>query len=220
MASAFVRSGLLPCAPFKPGIAITVRTMELFRRLRLRAPRLSVQAFSMALGDLDMQAARPHLAEQLSVCYDVFISLVDGLNARVNTALGRDSPNWRLANACPPCLYAVENEPMQEISQLLTWDGNNSLSRVKTYRAAAIVEALASDDGDNDVPEGGQHQAPPKATKADKTTTKPVVEEIKRLDTRDGRNSYWVYPERVEKFKKDKFENKWVCAILTCIDLY
>ncbi|KAJ7839995.1 hypothetical protein B0H14DRAFT_2587736 [Mycena olivaceomarginata] len=48
---------------------------------------------------------------------------------RVKAALRRDTPDWRLRNACPSCLYKLEGEPHLEILLLCTKDGNNSLKR-------------------------------------------------------------------------------------------
>lgn len=43
--------------------------------------------------------------------------------------LGRDTPNWRLKNACPACMYKLEGEPPLVLPLLTTMDGNNSLKR-------------------------------------------------------------------------------------------
>jgi hypothetical protein len=46
-------------------------------------------------------------------------------------ALGRDTPNWRLLNVCPPCFYQLKEDPECEFSFLCEMDGNTSLKRTK-----------------------------------------------------------------------------------------
>ncbi len=221
-ASAFVREGLIPSAPFKPGVAVTIRTMELFRRLRNRSPRLSVQAFSTTLCDMDLQPSRRHFEKQLTICYDVFISLVEGLEKRVKRALNRDSPDWRLANACAPCLYVVQNEPLQDASLLLTGDGNNSIVRMKNFRVMPVnLDKAKGDEMDgeaetNDSDEGSSGSKcgkPGRKGKGGKDRTgydAPDVCLTELLDTRDGRGDYFIQPVKMEKFKKDPMKNSWV----------
>ena len=48
---------------------------------------------------------------------------------RVNAALHRDTANWRLLNACPPCFYQLKDEPSLPFRFLCEMDGNNSLKR-------------------------------------------------------------------------------------------
>lgn len=53
IAAALVRQGLIPCAPFNPRYAISIRALELLRNLRNRCPHLAIQPF--VKGILDMQ---------------------------------------------------------------------------------------------------------------------------------------------------------------------
>ncbi|KAJ7179996.1 hypothetical protein C8R43DRAFT_819925, partial [Mycena crocata] len=39
--------------------------------------------------------------------YDVYLAIRARVDARVQAALGRNTPNWRLKNACAPCMYIV-----------------------------------------------------------------------------------------------------------------
>lgn len=43
----------------------------------------------------------------------------------------RNSPNWRLAHACPACMYKLHDEPQLKYQLLFTFDGNDSLKRVQ-----------------------------------------------------------------------------------------
>jgi hypothetical protein len=72
---------------------------------------------------------RSYLATQFSVAFNLYIATRAIVERRVKAALRRDTPDWRLRNACPSCLYKLEGEPHLEIPLLCTKDGNNSLKR-------------------------------------------------------------------------------------------
>jgi hypothetical protein len=40
---------MMPCAPWKPTVAITVRVLETYRVTHVRCPHLAIQAFVKAL---------------------------------------------------------------------------------------------------------------------------------------------------------------------------
>lgn len=169
VATAFVRVGLIPCAPLRPTKAVTVRTLEFYRRARNRCPRYSMQAFCGTLSDIQEAPARRYLCQQMSICFDLLVSLREGVDKLVQQALHRDTPNWRLANACAPCFYKIKDEPQMDISVLMALDGNNSLSRVKSVKSQ---EAGMDADGPAEVNE--------------------------RIDWRDGRGDYILHPAKVE----------------------
>ena len=52
VSESLVRNGWLGASPINPSIAISLKTLELFRRLRLRKASLSVEAFAKVLCDL------------------------------------------------------------------------------------------------------------------------------------------------------------------------
>ena len=52
LASLLLRQGLVPSAPLKPRLAVSVRTLELYRVTRMRCPHLGIQAFVKALCDV------------------------------------------------------------------------------------------------------------------------------------------------------------------------
>jgi hypothetical protein len=52
IAPALILEGLVPCAPYKPDVAITVRVLEVFRVLHARAPQLAIQPYVKSLCDL------------------------------------------------------------------------------------------------------------------------------------------------------------------------
>jgi len=39
--------------------------------------------------------------------FDVYLAILPAVQCRVNQALGRDDPNWRLQHYCPACTFKV-----------------------------------------------------------------------------------------------------------------
>lgn len=54
IAAALLRHGMVPCAPFSPAYAISIRTLDLYRNLKCRCPQLTVQPFVKGLLDMQM----------------------------------------------------------------------------------------------------------------------------------------------------------------------
>lgn len=138
--SSLIRQGLLPCAPWSPTTAITARALEMFRVARLRCPTLSVHAWTKGLCDLHGLPFRAYLGQQVSICYDLYLQILQTVDSRVNKALGRDAPDWRLKNCCPACTYKLEGEAKMIYSILIPVDGNNSLKRVLRKEPGVLDE--------------------------------------------------------------------------------
>ncbi|PPQ80089.1 hypothetical protein CVT24_006543 [Panaeolus cyanescens] len=130
VAASFVRQGLIPCAPTAPSLAISVRVLELFRASSMRCPNLSIQAFVKALCDIQCQPYRSYISRQFGICYDTYLDILNGVENKVQEALGRNDPMWRLKHACVPCTYKLQNEEKLKFSMLVTMDGNDSLKRL------------------------------------------------------------------------------------------
>ena len=47
-----IRQGVMPSAPGRPSVAITIQTLELYRLAHFRCPQLSISAFVKALSDI------------------------------------------------------------------------------------------------------------------------------------------------------------------------
>ncbi len=76
------------------------------------------------------------LAEQFSVAFDVYNDILYHVDKLVNSALGRDTPNYRMLHTCAPCLYHLEGEPRLKHGLLGSIDGNSSLKLVDdTFRS-------------------------------------------------------------------------------------
>ncbi|KAF8144514.1 hypothetical protein K438DRAFT_1910939 [Mycena galopus ATCC 62051] len=119
----------MPTTAYDPNVLITVRALEVFRTMQLRFPRLGIQAFVRGLCDLHGVPPHSNLGAQFSIAFDVYLSIRAAANKRVQAALSRDTPNWRLKNACPACMYKLEGEKDLPLPFLATMDGNNSLKR-------------------------------------------------------------------------------------------
>ncbi|KAF8131317.1 hypothetical protein K438DRAFT_2132070 [Mycena galopus ATCC 62051] len=130
ISSCLVGQGLMPCSPWKPKLAITMRVLEMYRLTHLRCPALGIQAWMKALSDLQGAAFKPYSTQQFTTCFDLYLGILEEVDNRVNKALQRDSKDWRLKNCCPACTYKLEGEGQLYFSMLATCDGNNSLKRV------------------------------------------------------------------------------------------
>ena len=58
-AVALMTQGFLSNVPLRPSIALSLKTLELYRRLRLRKPSFSVEAFAKVVCDLYMVSKDP-----------------------------------------------------------------------------------------------------------------------------------------------------------------
>ncbi|KAJ6569171.1 hypothetical protein B0H19DRAFT_1209333 [Mycena capillaripes] len=169
----------MPVAAFHPTVVISLRALEVFRVASLRCPRLGVQAFIRTLCDIHGVAPRPWLASQFSVTLDVYFAIREVVDRRVQVALGRDTPDWRLKNACPPCMYKLEGEPPLPLPLLITADGNNSLWRLETREKEKVFE-----DG----------------------TTAPGASK-ERLDDRPTPGDYYLPRAEVDRWAKEGLED-------------
>lgn len=118
-----VRLGFLGCSPVDPESAISLDTLELYHRLRQRHGQLSIQTMARTLCDLHdvsilssharsrshatQLTYKPYYRDQLSIAFDAYLCILRLVKARMDEALGHNTPHWRAKNACPPCNYRV-----------------------------------------------------------------------------------------------------------------
>lgn len=94
--------------------------------------------------------------------------ILNVVDQRVASCLGRDSPNWRVLNACTACCYKVRNdvtnavsflflmcmseqledEPEMEFSRIWAHDGNNSLKRMLPVGNRVAGDTRTYEDSD------------------------------------------------------------------------
>ncbi|RDX44104.1 hypothetical protein OH76DRAFT_1458094 [Lentinus brumalis] len=126
----------LGTAPRQPSVAVSFQVLEAYRQYHRVCPRLSIQAHVHALCYLHKVPYWKGFVEQFSHTYDVYLSILHGIDTRVRTVLQQDSADWRMQNACAPCLYTLEGEHRLQHSLLVTMDGNQSLKLVDSaFRA-------------------------------------------------------------------------------------
>ncbi|PCH34935.1 hypothetical protein WOLCODRAFT_111004 [Wolfiporia cocos MD-104 SS10] len=125
-----VRGRFLGTAPQLPMVAISFQVLEAYRQLHHICPRLSIYAQVKALCRLHAVPFNRPLVEQFSVAYDVYMDILHGVDRLIATALDRNTPNWCMLNACAPCLYYLDDEPLLKYSLLATMDGNQLLKLV------------------------------------------------------------------------------------------
>ncbi|KAF7342695.1 hypothetical protein MSAN_02027400 [Mycena sanguinolenta] len=175
VAAALIKQGLIPCSPWTASVAISTRVLELYRTTHARCPQLAIQPFVKSLCDLHGVPYRPYLREQFSIAYDVYLDLRRETDKIVNSALGRDTPNWRMKHTCPACMYKLEGEDELIFSMLTAMDGNDSLTRVL------------------------------RRSKTDGSETEPTLgPSIEREDSRDGGEDYFLTREQVDRWAKDR----------------
>ncbi|KAJ3833253.1 hypothetical protein F5878DRAFT_654388 [Lentinula raphanica] len=135
---------------------------------------MSIKAFVKSICDIQAVPFKPYLQVQFSIAFDLYLNVLSLVKNRVLVALGRDSPDWRLANACPCCLYHVDGEPELRFRLLATWDGNNSLKRLRRTERTDTID---------DMPHLGKSK--------------------ERTDTRQAGGDYYLSREEVDKWSKD-----------------
>ncbi|EPS93139.1 hypothetical protein FOMPIDRAFT_1033828 [Fomitopsis schrenkii] len=134
-----VSNGFLGSSPHKPTVAVSLQTLNAYRQLHRACPRLSVQAFVKGLCWIHQVPAKKHLIRQFSEAYDAYLEIEYRIDNLVASALGRDTPNWRMLNACAPCLHKLTDEPPLKYSLLVAMDGNQSLKLVdETFRHGSV----------------------------------------------------------------------------------
>ncbi|KAJ7858710.1 hypothetical protein B0H14DRAFT_3085063 [Mycena olivaceomarginata] len=176
-APALVREGLLPCGPWEPTVAITVRVLEAYHIQHAHCPQLAIQSFVKSLCDMHGVTHRPYLCQQFSIAYDLYLDIRRRTDERVMGILGRNS-KWRMKHTCPACMYKLEGEDKLIFDMLTTMDGNDSLKRVLRRNKTSMAED-----------EGGE----------------PVLGKSKeRVDNRDASDGYMYPRDRVERWAKTR----------------
>lgn len=66
------------------------------------------------------RAYEAHFRVQFSEAFDVFLHILRIVELRMNTALRRSDPSWRLKHSCPPCTYKVSHYHSHNINQAVS----------------------------------------------------------------------------------------------------
>ena len=131
--------GFLAKTPTFPEVAVGFRTLELFHRIRLRKPSLSVEAFTKVLCDyyevcplsFDCNSRtylfpcpcklpyRRYHRTILSDTYEIYLRILRVLDNRLKSVLGWDTPNWRVENSCRACCYKVSPRSVPKLEAMV-----------------------------------------------------------------------------------------------------
>ena len=124
---ALMHIGLITGTPVHPKLAFSVNLLELFYHLRRRQPNIGIQGFVKATCAFQQVCFPPYVSPQItnypccqvkynhsmeqlfSQAFDVFSDLQRRLQKRVDTALGRDGPDWSMRYSCPACGFEVSS---------------------------------------------------------------------------------------------------------------
>ncbi|KAI0349069.1 hypothetical protein OH77DRAFT_1507574 [Trametes cingulata] len=129
-AEALVLHGYLGTTPITPSLAISLNTLELFRCIRLFKASFSTEAFTKLVCYMYYIPYRRFYRTAIADAFDIYISILREVERQVMQELGRDTPDWRALNACPPCAYRLSDEDQPVFDRILCLDGNNSLKRM------------------------------------------------------------------------------------------
>lgn len=108
---ALIYAGYLGATPISPSMAISIRTLELYRCIRLRQPSFSFQAFSKVICDLYGIIHDRRYSTALSRSFQVYLRLLRRIDRKVRALCGWDTKDWRVKNACAACCYKVSLYP-------------------------------------------------------------------------------------------------------------
>ena len=177
ISAAFLCEGLVPCSPHLPTIVVTVHILELYRNASLRSPQLFINSFVKSLCDLYGTPFCLYLFKQFSICFDVYLSIHNCIDRRIQVTLRHDNPGWRLCHASPCCTHKIIGEPELVFNILVTMDGNDSLKRVQHRKAAPL------DPGGGDEP--------------------VIGEPNERQDMRTAGTGYYISREEVNRWSRE-----------------
>ncbi|KAG6884212.1 hypothetical protein C0992_006742, partial [Termitomyces sp. T32_za158] len=148
VAKSLVCQGYLGATPDQPTIALSLRTLDLFLKIKKRKPSFSVDAFAKVLCDVYSVPFRRRYRDALSNAFDAYLGILRMVDKRIAKELGCDGENWRVLNACPPCTYELEDEQPLRFSRMIVVNGNNSLKRVKLTGERTIGDDRTFEESD------------------------------------------------------------------------
>ncbi|KAI0667165.1 hypothetical protein C8Q78DRAFT_932730, partial [Trametes maxima] len=148
VSQALVSHGYLGATPIRPSVAISLRTLEMMRCVRLVKPSFSIEAFTKLICYYYHIPYRRSLRNTLSNVFDIYLAILRAIDKKVTVALGRDTPDWRVRNACPACCYKLVGEPEQTFSRMYCMDGNNSLKRMRPLGGRKVGDTHVFEESD------------------------------------------------------------------------
>ncbi len=105
--SAIARVGYLANSPEAPTIAVSFRTLELFRTLRIFKASFSIEAFTKVICHHYKTPYRRRYRQIISDTFDIYLNILHNIDHEVDKVLGHDTADYRVQHSCPPCRYEV-----------------------------------------------------------------------------------------------------------------
>ncbi|KAF8144125.1 hypothetical protein K438DRAFT_1783089 [Mycena galopus ATCC 62051] len=87
LAAAYICHGRLPATTQLTNVTITIRSLEVFRIMQLRCPRLGLKPFVHALCDLHSIPPRSYLTVQFSIAFNVYLAIHAEVDKRYGFAI-------------------------------------------------------------------------------------------------------------------------------------
>jgi hypothetical protein len=138
-----IAHGLLSNALEIPSWTVSLATLQSYHNLRLTKPNLSIQAFVRSMARHQNRNSTSSLTNKFSEAYDIFLAIQRSVRDRIQSALLRDSPSWRIKNCCPACLHPTPGGDDLQHCLHFSMDGGSSLKRFK--QTSAFTEFFNSD---------------------------------------------------------------------------
>ncbi|OSD07636.1 hypothetical protein PYCCODRAFT_1359298 [Trametes coccinea BRFM310] len=144
-AEALVKHGYLGNTPINPSLAISLKTLELFRCLKLVKASFSAEAFAKLVCYQYYIPYRPLYRTAIADAFDTYLTIQRLILRRVMGSLGRDEPDWRARYGCPACSYVLEGEEPGYFARYVAMDGNSSLKRLATSGKRSVGDTRSFD---------------------------------------------------------------------------
>ena len=197
----------MPCAPYSPSAAISIRLLKLYHSTHLRCPHVTIHSFVKTLSDIHCVPFKSYLSRQFSIALDLYLSILNSADRLVQVSLERDAADYRIKHLCPPCTYILEGEKKLKFSMLYTVDGNDSLKRILRREEAPgpTVQAPAAPATREEAPDSTvQASAAPATTEEGLQLALPLLgpsSEVK--DSRTAGRGIYLTREQVDEWAKE-----------------
>ncbi|KAG1884380.1 hypothetical protein F4604DRAFT_1677018 [Suillus subluteus] len=133
-----LKLGFLGCSALQPTVAVSLHCLELYHQICRRKPSFSVQAMVKVLCALHNTYFQS-LQDQFAIAFDVYLGILRSVKGLVDEALQRDSVNWRMLHACPPCNYKVRHTSSSQNTQTNNSEASHNSLCTENWKAANAV---------------------------------------------------------------------------------
>ncbi|KAI6145997.1 hypothetical protein BKA82DRAFT_4016156 [Pisolithus tinctorius] len=187
--STLMRQGFMLCSPIRPSMAITINALELYRVAHLCSLHFSIQAFVKTICDLQGVAFQHYLSCQFSIMLNLYLNILNGVEALIMEALSRTSDDWHLQHACPACTYKLKDKPHLKFKILYAMDGNDSLKH--------ILHHIMEDEDSHELPttQKCSHSKYTKYKQRHQGYENPCAGHWKNMDEQKMKQTWGVYDE-------------------------